>query len=102
MSTYTPTPIDTTGVELPAEVNELTEKLAESVHDNWSQGRINEGWQYGPVRDNDAKINPLLVPYDQLSEDEKFYDRQTAMETLKAIYSLGYAIVPAGPQGAQA
>jgi hypothetical protein len=32
------------------------------------------------------------VPYDQLTEGEKQYDRLTAMETLKAILAIGYTI----------
>lgn len=92
---YEPKPIDTTGVELPAEVNELTEALAESTHDNWSVGRINDGWTYGPARNDELKQHPGLVPYADLTDSEKEYDRVTAMETLKAIYALGYEIVKA-------
>jgi ryanodine receptor 2 len=33
-----------------------------------------------------------LVPYQQLPESEKTYDRLAAMETLKAILALGYRI----------
>jgi hypothetical protein len=51
-----------------------------------------EGWQYGPVRDDQLKTHPGLVPYDELSESEKDYDRQTSMETLRLITSLGFEI----------
>jgi len=91
---YIPKPIDTTGVELPESIHDLTEKLAESIHDNWSLGRIREGWTYGPSRNDDLKQHPGLVPYADLTEGEKQYDRVTAMETLKAIYALGYQIIP--------
>lgn len=50
---------------------------------------------YGPARNDELKQHPGLVPYDELSESEKEYDRVTAMEALKAIYALGYKIVPA-------
>ena len=33
-----------------------------------------------------------LVPYDELPESEKEYDRNTAIETLKLIIKLGYKI----------
>lgn len=89
---YIPKPIDTTGVELPEELLELTEKIAENVHENWSVGRIREGWTYGEVRDDEKKTNPCLVPYDRLTDGEKEYDRVTAMETLKCIVALGYRI----------
>ena len=89
---YTPKPIDTKNVELPEELLALTEKIAENVHDNWSAGRISEGWTYGEVRDDKKKTTPCLVPYSELSESEKEYDRNTAIETLKLIQKLGYKI----------
>lgn len=92
---YEPKPIDTSGVELPQEVMELVEKLAASTHDNWARGRMNEGWSYGPSRNDELKLHPGLVPYEELSESEKEYDRVTSMESLKAIHALGYRIIRA-------
>ena len=92
--TYTPTPIDTGSVELPAELTALTEKLAENTHDIWAAGRLRDGWQYGPERNDTKKTNPTLMPYDQLPESEKQYDRNTALETLKVILKLGFQIIP--------
>ena len=89
---YKPTPIDTKGVMLSADLELLTEQLAESTHDHWALQRIDEGWTYGPQRDDNAKHHPGLVPYADLSDSEKEYDRTTAMETLKAIIALGYTI----------
>jgi hypothetical protein len=96
---YEPAPIDTSGVTLTAELEELTELLASNVHDLWSQQRMAEGWRYGPVRNDVRKEHPDLVPYDQLPEGEKDYDRQTAMESIKLILVLGYRIVPPDKQG---
>lgn len=89
---YTPKPVDTSKIELPKELLELTEKIAENVHDIWAVGRISQGWTYGEKRDDDKKTTPCLVPYDMLSETEKEYDRATALETLKLIVALGYKI----------
>jgi len=89
---YKPNPIDTSDIVLPDELLELTEKLAENVHDNWSAGRIAEGWTYGKVRDDEKKTTPCLVPYDELPEEEKEYDRNTALQTLKLIVASGYKI----------
>ena len=89
---YHPNPIDTTGIALPEELLALTERIAENVHDIWAAGRIAEGWTYGPVKDAGEKTTPLLVPYGELPESEKVYDRHTAMETLKLIVKLGYSI----------
>ena len=89
---YTPKPIDTTNVELPEELLSLTEQIAENVHENWAKGRIKDGWVYGEVRDDEKKTTPCLVPYDELTDSEKEYDRNTALETLRLIVALGYKI----------
>ena len=89
---YTPKPIDTSGVTLPENLIALTEQIAEQVHDVWAQGRIADGWTYGEKRDDELKQTPCLVPYSELSETEKEYDRKTALETLKLIVKLGYKI----------
>ena len=89
---YDPKPIDTMDISLPEELLALTEKIAENVHDVWAVGRISEGWVYGPEKDNEKKTPPALVPYGELPESEKDYDRNTALETLKLIVKLGYCI----------
>jgi ryanodine receptor 2 len=89
---YIPKPIDTTSVELSEELLELTEKIAENVHEIWAQERIKEGWTYGEKRDDIKKVTPCLVPYSELSEAEKNYDRNTALETLKLIVLAGFKI----------
>jgi len=89
---YRPQPIDTSGIVLPAELLELTERLAENAHDVWAKQRMAEGWTYGPQRDDVAKKHPDLVPYQDLPESEKEYDRSAAIETLKVIVALGYRV----------
>lgn len=90
--TYLPQPVDTSQVELPQELIGLGEAIAENVHDVWAQGRLSEGWTYGPVRDDTKKQTPCLVPYSDLPEVEKAYDRNTAFETLKFILAKGFKI----------
>ena len=89
---YCPYPIDTSFVKLPEELEQLVEKLARNVHENWALGRIKKGWTYGPVRNDELKQHPCLIDYDDLPENEKDFDRHTAMETLKAILVLGWTI----------
>lgn len=89
---YKPNPIDTSKIELPEDLLELTERIAENVHENWSVGRIADGWTYGETRDDEKKTTPCLVPYSQLSDSEKEYDRITALQTLKLVVALGYKI----------
>lgn len=92
MSHYSPSPIDTSGIALPDDLNSLVEQLAQHVHDRWAQERIAQGWSYGPQRDDDKKEHPSLVPYAELSESEKDLDRTTAIESLKAAIALGWTI----------
>lgn len=89
---YEPKPIDTNNVVLPAELDELVEKLARNVHDVWAKSRIDEGWTYGEQRNDTLKQHPCLVDYDKLPESEKEYDRNTAIGTLKLITHLGFKI----------
>ena len=98
--TYTPTPLQTQHVDLPGALATLVEQLAEHVHDTWAKRRMEEGWTYGSDRDDATQTHPCLVPYEELPEAEKDYDRQTALETLKAVVTLGYEIVP--PENAEA
>jgi len=92
-STYTPRLKDLRQVELPDGIDALREALAENSHDRWAIERQSEGWTYGPERD-DAKLeSPDMVPYAQLPESEKQYDRLMAVNTLKLLISLGYKIL---------
>jgi len=89
---YRPQPIDTSGVQLPREIADLTELLARNAHENWAAQRQADGWRWGPTRDDVRKLHPSLVPYDELPESERVYDRATAMETVKGILKLGFCI----------
>lgn len=90
---YIPQPIDTHEVELSDELREFSEKLAKHVHEVWAQKRIEQGWTRGPIRDEIKKQTPCLIPYEELSEEEKDYDRNTSQETLRLLIKLGYRIV---------
>jgi hypothetical protein len=89
---YAPQPIDTSHVQLSPEILQLTEKLAENAHDIWAKQRLKDGWTFGAQRDDSRKLHPCLVAYSDLPESEKTYDRQAALETLKAIVALGYRV----------
>ena len=95
---YNPKPIDTSQIRLSAELTELTERLAKNVHDTWARDRLAEGWRYGPSRNDASKEHPNLVPYDQLPEFEREYDRRTALETLRMLLALGYSIESPNPK----
>ena len=89
---YNPQPINTDDIVLPEELNSIIEILAENVHDSWAAARFKDGWIYGVKRDDVAKTHPCLVPYTELSESEKNYDRITAVQTLKIIIKSGFKI----------
>lgn len=89
---YIPKPLDVSNIVLPECLEELTESLSKNVHEVWAAGRIAAGWKYGPVRDEIKKEHPCLIPYEELSEDEKDYDRATAISTIRYIISKGYTI----------
>lgn len=90
--TYTPDPIDTSNIPLSPDLEALLDYLAKNVHDVWASQRLAQGWRYGPARDDASKEHPCLVPYEDLLETEKEYDRAVAGETLRAIMALGYRI----------
>lgn len=92
MEKYTPTPVNTDDIILPDDLDALKEKMAENVHEIWAQARMQQGWTYGPERNDTLKQHPCLVPYQLLPDEEKEYDRMTAIATLKLILKLGYTI----------
>lgn len=89
---YYPNPLDLTDIELPDVLKQLTEAIAENVHEVWAAGRIKEGWKYGAERNDKLKTHPCLIPYSELPESEKKYDRETAINTIRLILKLGYKI----------
>ena len=89
---YKPQPIDTNDVVLPVELKELVEEMSKNVHEVWAETRIKQGWTYGEQRNDELKTHPCLVPYEDLPEEEKEYDRNTSIGTLKLIMKLGFKI----------
>lgn len=79
-------------VKLPSELEKFIEDLAKQQHEVWAQSRMEQGWTYGPERNDQLKHHPCLVPYEELPEVEKAYDRDTAVGTLKLIQKLGFTI----------
>lgn len=89
-------------VQIPSDLLGLVEQLAETCHEIWSRQRLEDGWSYGPRRDDDKKEHPGLVPYQDLAESEKEYDRQIALGIIKTILAWGYRLEsppPPGPPG---
>ena len=89
---YIPKPAELDDIDLPEELLELADAISKNVHEVWAAERIKEGWTFGPVRDDKKRETPCLVPYEELSDEEKAYDWNTALNTLKFIVSLGFGI----------
>ena len=92
LKTYTQQPIDTSDVKLPIELEVLVEKMSKNVHEVWAETRVSQGWTYGEQRNDELKTHPCLIPYEELPEEEKEYDRNTSIGTLKLIMKLGFKI----------
>lgn len=90
---YRPHPIDLSDVELPDDIEELREAIAENAHEVWAAARQAEGWTYGSERNDQLRQTPDMVPYSDLTDSEREYDRQMAMNTIKLLRKLGYEIV---------
>ena len=89
---YIPQKDDSINIILPKQLTRLVEQMAKNVHEVWAETRISQGWTYGEQRDDEKNTHPCLVPYEELPEEEKEYDRNTAISTLKFIMKLGYKI----------
>ena len=92
MKKYRPEPLDTSDVILSEDIKLLIEKISENVHDAWAKQRLEDGWVWGEMRNDELKTHPSLVPYDELPESEKAYDRTTATQTIKLLIKMGYRI----------
>ncbi len=90
---YEPSPIALDDVELSDDLTELQEAIAENAHEIWAKNRSEQGWSYGPERNDQKKETPDMIPYCNLPESEKLYDREMAMQTLKLVKKLGFEIV---------
>lgn len=78
--------------ELITEISdEVVETLAIFEHDEWVRERLGYGWTYGEIKDNDNKISPYLVPYDELSEEIKNLDRDTIRNIPALLGMIGMA-----------
>ena len=93
MECYIPKPLDTSDVTLYEKHLELVEKLAINEHETWASEMQNKGWSYGEVVNEIEKKTPYLVPFEQLPNENKEWNREVASEAIKNILKLGYTIV---------
>jgi hypothetical protein len=72
---------------------EEIELLAEMEHKRWMAERLEQGWKPGATRDDAKKIHPYLVPYEDLEELVKDYDREPVRSIPSLLREAGYEIV---------
>ena len=95
---YKPHPINLSDVKLEKEIVELREAIAENAHEVWAKARRDEGWMYGPERDDSEMTDPNMLPYDLLPEKEKERFRQISMESIKFLKKLGWRFINEKPK----
>uniref|UniRef100_A0A8C3EXM2 Ryanodine receptor 3 n=1 Tax=Corvus moneduloides TaxID=1196302 RepID=A0A8C3EXM2_CORMO len=96
-ASFIPCPIDTSQIALPFHLEKIRDKLAENIHELWGMNKIELGWTYGKIRDDNKRHHPCLVEFSKLPETEKNYNLQMSTETLKTLLALGCHIVHAHP-----
>ena len=47
---------------------------ASAQHENWMADKIQDGWEYGPVKNPAIKQHPCLVPYAALPLEQRLKD----------------------------
>ncbi|OCT66306.1 hypothetical protein XELAEV_18042564mg [Xenopus laevis] len=88
-TSFVPYPVDTVQIVLPPHLERIREKLAENVHELWALTRIEQGWTYGTVRDDNKRLHPCLLDFHSLPEAERNYNLLMSGETLKTLLALG-------------
>jgi hypothetical protein len=83
----------TAGAPAFAFTDQEIEDLAEMEHQRWMRERLDQGWTYGPERDNARKVHPLLVPWDDLGEEDKDKDRNAIRATPIILHDAGFQIL---------
>lgn len=89
---YNPKPIDTSDVKLSNEISELIEDLSKNIHEVWAYQKVKDGWVYAPETDEEKKTHRCITQYENLSEKDKQYDRNTVTQTIKTLLYMGYKI----------
>ncbi len=79
--------------EVRAHLEDHLERLAEAEHIGWMAFRKWAGWRHDKKRDDDKLLHPALVPYTELSEQDKGKDRNSVRHFPDMIARTDYRIV---------
>jgi len=72
---------------------EEVEIMAELEHGRWNVERLLGGWKWGPIKDEANKTSPLIIPWSELPEEWKEYDRDTARQIPDYLEKVGMEVV---------
>ena len=94
---YVPLPLDVSTERIAPDLVGISEVLAEHSHNLWARSRLDQGYQFGANRCDDASApggrrHNLLIPYQLLPDDVMESNRSGTIEILKTIQVLGYVI----------
>ncbi|KAL7861798.1 hypothetical protein SRHO_G00132390 [Serrasalmus rhombeus] len=92
-ASFIPTPVDTSQIVMPPHLEKVRDRLAENIHELWAMNKIELGWSYGKIRDDNKRQHPCLVDFSKLPETERNYNLQMSTETLKTLLALGCHVV---------
>ncbi|KAM9341381.1 ryanodine receptor 3 [Symphorus nematophorus] len=96
-ASFIPTPVETSQIVMLLHLEKVRDKLAENIHELWGMNKIELGWSYGKIRDDNKRQHPCLVDFSKLPETEKNYNLQMSTETLKTLLALGCRVVQVNP-----
>ncbi len=85
--------IDSPGTAITSFDRDSLEYLAHREHMAWYKLKINSGWRYGPVRDEEMKINPNLLEWDHLDVARRESNKQTFESLPQMCETVGLKIV---------
>uniref|UniRef100_A0A671MXC6 Ryanodine receptor 2-like n=1 Tax=Sinocyclocheilus anshuiensis TaxID=1608454 RepID=A0A671MXC6_9TELE len=90
--TFIPIPVDSSEVEYPPQLEQIREILAENLHELWLIDKIEQGWTYGPVKDESRKIHLCLVEFSKLPDQERIHNLQSSEDILRTLLAFGVHI----------
>jgi hypothetical protein len=72
---------------------EQVEELAIAEHERWCRDLIADGWRHGPgPKDPERRLHPSLVPWDELSEEERDKDREPVRALPEMLARAGFEL----------
>jgi hypothetical protein len=71
---------------------EEVEGLARIEHDRWCEEKRRVDWRYDPIKDDERKLHPLLVPWEQLSEPDRDKDRDAVRALPDMLAQAGFEV----------